>query len=169
MVRIVFTRSDTFMSKAIRWLTAGRVSHVLLQYPSEMWGGEWVAEATWPMVLMRPAEKARHGVYKEFECLFDVRTALNAIRGEIGQWYDFQGLAVLGVWLFVWRVFKKKLQHPLHSTSGNKCSELYAKMFKATTELPNTHRFEPEYTSPEDLLDYCEEWPKFFRELPKEV
>jgi len=165
MIRIVFTASDTWIGRTIRRLTKGRVSHVFFQHPSVTWGGEWATEATWPMVLQRPAEKARHSIYKEFECLFDIEACFQANRNEIGRWYAFEGIAIFGLWLLLWRVFKHKIRHPFHSTKGDFCSELAAKIFRSSKRLPELSTFDPDYTDPEKVLGYCEKYPEFFREI----
>lgn len=167
IVRLVFTASETWMGHIIRWLSKGRVSHVFIQHPSTVWGGEWATEATWPMVLQRPAEHSRKHIIKEFECLFDVQSALHKIRSEVGKWYSFDGLFLLGFWLLVWRIFRRKLAHPLHSTRGNLCSELCVKMVQAAKDIPDTETLDPDYATPELLLKFCEAHTIQFREIKK--
>ena len=167
MVRLVFTASNTWMGRAIRWLSRGRVSHVFIQHASAVWGGEWSTEATWPMVLQRPAEKSRHHIFKEFFCEFNAPFALQKIRNEVGRWYAFEGLGIFGVWLLIWRVFHRKIRHPFHSSKGDFCSELVAKMLRAATEVPDTWDLDPDYTTPEDVLVFCETHPKQFKEIPQ--
>ena len=167
MIRIVFTASDTLMGRLIRWVTNGRVSHVFFQHPSVTWGGEWATEATWPMVLQRPAEKSRHNIVKEFECRFDIEDCFKANRREIGRWYAFEGLAIFGLWLIIWRVFKQKIRHPFHSPKGDFCSELAAKVFRASKVLPDISTFDPDYTDPESVLKYCERNPMYFQVILK--
>jgi hypothetical protein len=165
MVRIVFTASQTWMGRVIRWLSKGRVSHVFLQHQSKVWGGDWATEATWPMVLQRPAERSRHNIVKEFFCEFGAPAALSQIRDEVGKWYSFDGLFALGFWLLFWRVFHRKLRHPFHSVRGNLCSELVVKMLRAATDVPNTRDLDPDYTTPEMLLTFCEMHPAQFKEI----
>ena len=167
MVRLVFTASNTWMGHIIRWLSKGRASHVFIQHPSATWGGDWATEATWPMVLQRPAEHSRHNIVKEFFCEFNASLALQKIRNEVGKWYSFDGLFALGFWLLVWRVFHRKARHPFHSVRGDLCSELVAKMLRAATEVPDTGKFDPDYTTPEMLLAFCETHPTQFKEIPK--
>jgi len=167
MVRLVFTASNTRMGHLIRWLSKGRASHVFIQHPSTVWGGDWATEATWPMVLQRPAERSRHNIVKEFFCDFNAPFALQRIREEVGKWYSFDGLFALGLWLLIWRVFHRKAQHPFHSVRGNLCSELVTKMLRAATEVPDALRLDPDYTTPEMLLVFCERHPAQFKEIPK--
>ena len=167
MVRIVFTASNTWIGRAIRWLTKGRVSHCFFQHPSVTWGGEWSTEATWPMVLQRPAERSRHNIVKEFECRFDIEDGFKANRQEIGKWYAFEGLAVFGLWLLIWRVFRHKIRHPFHSTKGDSCSELATKVFRSSKQLPDADKLDPDYTDPESLLKFCEQHSAQFVEFVK--
>src|SRR5512137_1618498 len=95
-VRIVFTASNTLIGKLIRWATNGRVSHVFIQYPDPLWGGEWAAEATVGGVRMVPVEKARHRVVAEYECLFDATAPLQSLWQHIGDHYDYPGLLYFG-------------------------------------------------------------------------
>jgi hypothetical protein len=165
MIRIVFTASDTRIGRLIRKLTKGRVSHCFLQHPSAVWGGEWSTEATWPMVLQRPAERSRHNIVKEFECRFDIVECCRANRKEVGKWYAFEGLAIFGLWLIIWRVFRHKIRHPFHSPKGDFCSELAVKVFRSSKQLPDIDKFDPDYTDPESLLKFCEQHSEFFPEI----
>jgi len=164
MIRIVFTASNKWLARIIRWLSRGRVSHCFIQHTSKVWGGDWATEATWPMVLQRPVELARHYVYTEFLCNFDAPYALQKIRGEVGKWYSFDGFFLFGWWLFIKRVFKIKIRHPFHSTNGDLCSELLVKFFKAAY-LPGSELMDPDYTTPEVVLKYCEKHPELFKQL----
>jgi hypothetical protein len=165
MIRIVFTASNSLLGRIIRKLTKGRVSHVFFQHPSETWGGEWATQATWPMVMQGPAECARHGVVKEFECQFDVVNCFKANRAEVGKWYAFEGLVIFGWFLLIWRVFRHKIRHPFHSAKGDFCSELAVKIFRSSKSLLDLDKLDPDYTDPEMLLKYCEQHPDHLREL----
>jgi hypothetical protein len=164
MIRVVFTASNAWLSRLIRWLSGGRVSHCLIQHPSQVWGGDWVTEATWPMVLQRPAEKGRHHIHSEFICRFDAPPALQKIRREVGKWYAFEGFFLIGWWLLIKKIFKTRIRHPLHSTKGDICSELLVKFFQAA-QLPDANKLDPDYTTPEKVLRYCENHPEQFQRL----
>lgn len=164
MVRIVFTASDRWLSRVIRWLSGGRVSHCFIQHPSQVWGGEWATEATWPIVLQRPAEKARHCIFAEYACQFDATPALQKIRKEVGKWYSFDGFFLMGWWLLIKKIFKTRIRHPFHSTKGDICSELLVKFFRSAI-LPGADKLDPDYTTPEGVLRYCEKLPELFKKL----
>jgi hypothetical protein len=164
MIRVAFTASNTIVGKLIRLLTRGRVSHCIIQYPDELWGGEWVVEATLQGVRMIPAEKARHNIVAEFECLFDAAPALKKIRNEVGSPYDFQRFFVLGLALIGWRLLKLKIRKPMHSTNGNLCSEFVAKLIMVAG-LDNSSCIDPESITPEELLKYCETHIEHFKQI----
>jgi hypothetical protein len=168
MIRVVYTASNTLGGKIIRRLTKSTVSHVMIQYPSQLWGGEWVAQASFPTVSLTPAERSRHNIVTEFECLFDGKFGLQGIREEIGRWYDFELLLGLGIVALLWRWLKIKVRRPFGSAQGTICSELAGKFFKASkikdSESIDLHKFTPELS-----LEYTIAHPELFRQLPKEV
>jgi len=164
MIRIVYTASNTLFGKVIRYLTNSKVSHVMIQYSSDLWGGEWVAEATLPMVCKMPAEKARRNVVTEFECLFDAKPALHAIRDEIGKWYDFKLIFGLGFILMLWKFLKIKIRRPLGNSKGDICSEFVAKFYKAA-KLPNSGNIVPSRYYPELSLNYNLAYPELFKQI----
>jgi len=168
MVKIVLTASNTFVGKAIRWITCGDVSHVMIQYGSDLWGGEWVAEAIAKGVVKIPAERARHRVVKEYKCKFDPKPGLHAIRNLIGQRYAFEGILVAGWLILLWRIFKKKINRPFKNVKGQFCSEVAAKFFNAVPTLPkpqlplHTGYWNFNCVSPEDIDDYCAANQQYF-------
>ncbi len=159
MIKIVFTASRGFVGRAIRWLTRGRVSHVMIEYTSGAWGGSWIAEATAVGVRKVPSYKARHDVVAEFE--FDGEDGLKALSEYVGQNYDYAGIVVFGWALLWWRIFRRRLKKPTKNTKGQFCSELVSRLFIAK-QLPETETWDPEKKTPEDLLAYCEAHPVQF-------
>jgi len=168
-VKIVFTASHTPGGKIIRWLTKSDKSHVFAQYTSSLWGGEWAAEAMVKGVVKRPAEKARHHVVKEYQCLFDPKPGFHAIRRYFGESFAFEGVLIAGWLILVWRLFKKKVKSPIHSVKSQFCSELIARFFDASPELPkpmtNKHKgkWNFDIVSPEDIDEFCAADLKHFR------
>jgi len=165
MIKIVFTASDTWIGRLIRCLTRGKVSHVMIQYPSDLWGGEWIAEATATGVRKIPADRARHHVMAEFQCSFDPGPALKKISAHVGSSYDYAGVFVLAWAIVSWRLFRRKVRRPLNNTKGQFCSEFVSRFFRAA-DLPGTERWNPERSSPQRLLQYCTKHPDLFVESP---
>ena len=164
MNRIVLSASPVWLARLIRYMSSGRASHAMLQYSSELWGGEWIAEATIGGVQKRPAELRRHHVVHEFECLFDAREGLRGIRKLVGSHYDYEGLIFFGWVKLVWMLFHKKIRKPWHSTKGQFCSELIWRLFQ-NSNLPGTLEKDPEGITPEDILCYMESNPALFKRL----
>ena len=168
MIKIVLTSSNSLIGKIIRWITNGDVSHVFIQYPSDLWGGEWAAEALSKGVIKRPAEKARHRVVRDYRCKFDAKPGLHAIREYIGVPYAFEGILIAGWLILLYRIFKKKIRRPLHNTSAQFCSEVTARFFDAVPELPKPQlplhdgAWNFNVVSPEDIDCYATANPKWF-------
>jgi hypothetical protein len=160
MISIVFTASNTLLGKAIRWLSVGRVSHAMIQYESDTWGGDWIAEATLQGVRLVPAEKARHNVVAEYRCTFNALLALRSLRPEIGLGYDFVGLLYFGWVLLAKRWLHRKVRRMVDGP-GDICSELVAK-FMRYADLPESP-WPAERVTPEQLLEYCEKHPELFQ------
>lgn len=171
-VRIVFTASNSLIGRVIRWATNGRVSHVFIQYPDPLWGGEWAAEATVGGVRMVPAEKARHSIVAEYECLFDSAKALQSIRSHVGDRYDYAGLLYFGWAILMWRIFRKKVRRPFRSASEEFCSEFAALFLSAAETLKLVPSLEgllpnPEQNDPERILDVVDGCPGSFGKASK--
>jgi hypothetical protein len=162
MIKIVLTASPMWISRLIRYLTGGRVSHCMLQYPSDLWGGEWVAEATVGGVQKRPAELRRHHVKYEFLCKFDPKPALHTLRDEIGQPYDYPGIVAFAWVILLLRVFKKRVKWPWKNSKAQFCSELIWRFFIAAG-IPGAADRDPETVTPEDVLIFMEEKSEFER------
>ena len=166
MIRVVLTASTMFLSRLIRWATRGRVSHCMLQYPSDLWGGDWVAEATVGGVQIRPAETRCHHVKDEFLCKFEPRFALHSIRAEIGQPFDYPGLAAF-VWvILIGRLLGRKVRWPWRNSKAQFCAEFIWRFFIAA-KIPGAEARDPETVTPEDVYDFMEERPDYFERLQK--
>ena len=171
---IIFTASQTWVGEAIRYITRGRVSHAMLQYYSDLWGGEWIAEATWTGVIKVPAEKVRHCVVYEFECLFDATQALHRMREYIGQPYDYKTLLFLGWAWAVKKLFRLKIKKPWKNSYGQFCSEFIARFLFACFHaclIPSVVGLNTdcEKNDPELLLKFMEANPRYFKPVKREA
>lgn len=164
MVKIVFTASQTWIGRFIRWLTRGTVSHAMIEYSSSTWGGQWIAEATFTGVRMVPAIRARRHVVCEYECLFPTSLALKEVAQYVGDHYDYAGLLRFGGALLVWRLFRTKFRRPLHATSGQFCSEFVARFLQAA-KIPGPDKWDPERISPERIREFCKGRCEYFRPI----
>jgi hypothetical protein len=155
MVTIVFTAKDSWISGLIRWITRGKTSHVFLEYTSDLWGGRWAAESGSHGVRKIPASMARRNTHivAEFGCKFPTEAAIKKVAALIGERYDFGGLAVFAWAILTWRMCRKKFKKPMNNTRGQFCSEFVTRFLQAAGKYPADR--DPEFTSPQDLLDCC--------------
>jgi hypothetical protein len=165
-VKIVFTASNTYFGRLIRWITQSDTSHVMLQYTSDLWGGEWIAEATVTGVRKVPAEKAKHSVIREYVCKFDAKKMLHSMRDYLGEPYDYQSIAVLGWTLLIYKIFQKKITRPLHNHYGQFCSEFISRGFAGDEDLPK-HNWDFTTVSPKEVDTYCKLYPSYFELIDK--
>jgi len=155
-VRIVFTAPTKLSSRIVQYVTRSHVSHVYIEYPSDLWGGRWAAEATRENGVRKVvARKARHDVCAEFYCKFDTQAGLAAVSKYLGEDYDYFGVGFFGLVIYVKRWFSAKLKHPLRSSKSQFCSEFVARFFKGS-HLAGAEGWDPELSSPERLYRFCE-------------
>ena len=166
-VHLVFTASPRTFSRLIRWFTNSPTSHVMVEYPSDLWGGRWIAQASVGGVHKVPANKARHYVVADVECVFDVRNALHSIAQCIGNPYDYEGLAGYTWSKILKKYFRRKMSRPLHDPNALFCSEMVATMLIAA-KLPGTEDWTPEFIAPVDILRYCLQHPELFKVMVAE-
>ena len=153
-MKLVFTASNTWVGRAIRWFTNSPTSHVMIGFNCPMLRADVTVDADIRGVALMPAYKTRNNVVAEFSCPEHVRQVLPSVTRYLGERYDFAGL-VWAVWPAVlWRWLRVKVKHPLRHTKEVKCSELVSTLFKEA-KLPGTAEWDPEMVSPGDLLKYC--------------
>lgn len=163
-IRIVFTAGTHWISRLIRWVLRSQVSHVFIEYPSDMWGGRWVAEATKGGVRKVQAQKARHHVAAEFKCKFDTRVGLASAAEYVGDAYDYSGAVLLGVLALLWRWFKVKVRRPLRASKAQFCSEFVARILMSVPEVMVAD-WDPEQSGPDRLYCFCSKHPELFERI----
>ena len=166
-VRVVFTASSKVSSRIIRWLTRSPVSHVYIEYESVLWGGRWAAEATKGGVRKVIAKKARHDVYAEFRCKFDVERGLAAVSKYFGEDYDYIGVAIFGALIVLGRWFSVKVKSPFRSSKSQFCSEFVTRFFKGA-RLEGVAGWDVGKSSPGRLYRFCEKNTGKFKQLRRE-
>ena len=153
-VRIIFTASPKLSSRIIRWFTRSPVSHVYVEYESELWGGRWAAEATKGGVRKVIAKKSRHDVHAEFRCKFDTKKGLRAVSEFLGEDYDYLGVAFYAIVVLLRRWFSAKIKNPMYSSKSQFCSEFITRFFQGS-DLVETTFWDVEKSSPGRLYRYC--------------
>jgi hypothetical protein len=162
MTKIVFTATNTLLGRLIRWVTRSKVSHVFIEYPSQKWGGQWALESGAVGVRKVPAERARHDIVFEFECVKIPDRAFKQIGQYVGTRYDVGGLFVFAWAKIVWRWSGRKIRKPLNNTHGQFCSELVSRFFKAANIIDD-RLADPELVSPQTIYSICVNKPDMFR------
>ena len=151
-VSVVFTASKSWFSKAIRWFTKSRVSHVFIEFP--VWGQDCAVEATVGGTRLVLASKARHDVVKEYRFKDGVekRTLIHMMQ-HLGTPYDYTGVLFIAWMKIAWSWLKMKARAASWSSKALKCSELvFMFLYEAGVHVQS----EKELVSPEDILKTCE-------------
>lgn len=166
-VRIVFTASNSWFGKIIRWVTHSKVSHVFIEFP--VWDRRMVGEATVGGTRMVLAEKSRHNIIAEYTCLFETKPGLLGIASLLGTKYDYAGTLVIAWWEMLKDWFHTKLREPRWSSKSLKCSELVFIFLEECRSLPSEQRYARELVTPQNLLESCAKETTLFRRVDDEV
>jgi hypothetical protein len=156
-VAITFYDGEGTLSKLIRWFTKSKVNHTAIVYDSEDWDTEITIEAASNGVIAH--KSSREPKYKFYIVDLNAFEKLKTIMGHLGELYDYFGIVKFGIFLLWWKVFKTKVRKPLRETKGQFCSELVARYLLS---FPNIEIKNPQWVSPEDLLDICTKNPDLF-------
>ncbi len=160
-VRIVFTASQSWFGRMIRWFTKSKVSHVFIEFP--VWDRRMAIEATVGGTRMVLAHKVRHDVVAEYRLNVDTKSALIKLMPYLGTPYDYSGLLLLAWAKIAADWAKAKYRQPFYGTKAAKCSELVAVFVNELGLLRENWVFE--FISPGDLLLYAEMNPGSFDEV----
>jgi len=163
-VRIVFTASTQWVSRVIRWVMRSKVSHVSIEYPSKLWGGRWIAEATKGGVRKVQSSKAKKHVFAEFRCKFEAESGLRSVAKYCGEEYDYTGALAFGFFVLFRRWFKVKARHPLRSSKAQFCSEFVARFFQGV-DIGATKEWDVERSDPGRLYRFCDKRKDLFERL----
>ena len=181
MLWVVFTKSDSLISKVIRWATNGSYSHALLLWEDPMLG--WMRmEAEWDGYHIRPHRQGspRLDGIRVIEkvpvdslntCAIPLSNTYDGLLRVCAQWlghrYDYQGIVGF-LFVVIGRLIKKRWTNPLSSPSRLFCSEAIARGLK-DMKHPGFSDIEPSEVSPQDLFDVLKQERKAIWSLePKE-
>lgn len=156
-IRYVYESDDSFVSRAIRWFTRGRVSHVGMLYSSADWEGDWIAEALPKGTMCRPVRSRKWAYIVTPK--YNAVPHLQATQEFVDRKYDFKGFFLFAVLILAWRWLRLKLRKPTLSGKDQICSE-----WAAHTLLPVLGPVidDPQWVHPEELLKLQEQFPDFF-------
>jgi hypothetical protein len=160
-VYIYFTSSNAWYSRFLRWAEKSKVSHVGIEYYSKDFFGVWALEACSKGIICIPVSNSRKGVVRRFQCLFDTKYRLRDISLLVGRPYDYKGAFILGAYHFFKRAITN-IKKPVYTTEEKKCSELLIKFLEGK---PGIDSIDPEWATPQDILDYCIARKRLFKEV----
>ena len=156
-VSIIFTTSDHWFSKLIKFFTSSPVSHVLIGYRLLDTDVCIHAGARGVVIDTRAKALAKRKVWKEFKVVQGVH--LRHAMTHLGTAYDVGGLfGFFPVWIAKW--FGKKMKNPFASATAMFCSELVVRLNLCGC-IPEFDGLDPETTTPEDLLLLAEQGDSF--------
>jgi hypothetical protein len=161
-----FSTTNIWLSRFIRRGSRSLYSHCWVRHGSEVWGGTWITHADWPTLRTWPWKVATRGwtVEQHYRPLFDIKPALEAVRGDFEERFDWLGLLGM-VWVLVnRRWWHRRIKNPLARPGASYCSEFIAEILVAA-KLPGTEKWDPMTTSPKMVEHYCRSHPELFERI----
>jgi hypothetical protein len=154
-ITVGFSTTNKLISRFIRWVTRGKVSHAWISFydetldqrfvmQAEAWGYEvrpwtrWRQENTWVAEYILPQTP-------------EVRQALQRVSEYLGADYDYAAAILSGIWSWLKRWFGLWIKKPLSDPSKLMCSEGVV-VFLGFARL-GYDDLNPETTAPQVLLD----------------
>ena len=162
-VRIVFTASQSWFGKAIRWCTNAGVSHVFIEF--DVWGRRMVLESTIGGTRIVPAKRSRHDVVREYKLKADGKQPIIDMMGYLGTEYDYTGVLLMAWIKIAWRWFGLKLSYPTWSSKALKCSELVFLFMKKVVPGQFAIPGGAEMANPQHIMRICEAHQELFEKV----
>ena len=150
-ITVGFSTTNKLMSRLIRWITRGKVSHTWLAFDDPALGTRLVLEAEWYGYFPKSWEvwKKKNILVSEFRLIGpDAAKALQDIGPKIGTKYDWVSAALVGAWKWFGTWLRKRLRSPKRLM----CSEAVISVLKKAGYSSVEH-FNVEVTSPQRLMD----------------
>jgi len=165
-VYVYFTRSKSILARLFRWFEKSDVSHVGLGYNNQSFGNnDWYIESNLKGVLTFPAGTFNQNITHRFRCEHPkVPEALMEISKLVMTPYDLKSAFFIGLGALIFKFLNVKIKRPLNNSKGQVCSEMVSRFFDYLT-LNGIHRYNFETVTPQELHDYCLEYPQFFKRV----
>ena len=156
MTTLVFTTSSSWISKAIRWFTRSKASHVMIG--TEILGQPMLLHCTSGGVQFTPRAQwmKSNVIVSEWRFKSPMDEGLRHAMEHLGESYDYLTLFGWGAVILLWRWLKIKARNPLASPKAMVCSEFVVHMGEpelGINKVPEWARLNPEKTHCQDLLD----------------
>lgn len=161
-VTIGFSTTNKLISRIIRFVTRGKVSHAWVSFNDSTLGLRVIMQAEWFGFEVRPVNRWRkeNKLVAEFELLVpekDQIYAIHAMAKKLGSRYDWKSGAIAGIAAWVRRWFKSKFSFRPHRSPGKlMCAEAQINFLKLAG-VAIVHGLDEETTSPSELLELCPE------------
>jgi hypothetical protein len=157
---IVFSTTQMFLSRIIRWATRSRASHVLIG--SELHGIPIVIEASvgGVRILHRDHAVGPSTLVSEYVIVSDRSSDIARAVERLGDKYNYAGLILGFPIVLLARWLGKKIKNPLRSPHEEVCAEFVTEVF---SDIPAFAKLDPSVTTPEDLIEACEKSADFLK------
>jgi len=153
--RIGFTTSKTsWISRIIRWFTAGRSSHTFVVYHDVDFERDMIMEATEGGFKITPFSRYESSLVAIFTPKYSIEVGLRKSVDWLGEGYDYAGLFGMA-WVELGRWLKRKWRNPWRDSKTMFCSEAVARIM-IDSDYPGTKGWDPQSIDPEMLLDFFE-------------
>ena len=151
MIKIGFSTSKALTSRAIRWVTRSRVSHVFLLVEDSFLGQSMVMEAIGSGFQLIPYTNFQTGneIVTLITPVVPLEDGVKKATAWLGEKYNFEGLAGM-LLVLAGRWLGRKWRNPLRSAHAVFCSEV-ATMILQSVNYPGVMNLDPQSTDPEDL------------------
>ncbi len=151
-IRVGFSRTNSWISKGIRWFLGTNISHTYIRYHDEFMEIDTIAHADWPGVLTISADKFDRDNVAVEEYEFDIpKPALKYnLHKFLGNRYDY--LAIFGwAWtITVRRWLKQKIKNPKDDPKKLICVDWCLRVLNSA-KLTNIN---PASMNPKHLLQF---------------
>lgn len=159
MICICFGTNDRWTSRLIRWATKSDVSHTWIEYPSDVWGGLWVAHSSADGVVKEPQERVRkkYPIYEAYECRVDLTDGFQWAREHVGHTkYDY-GVIWNGLLLVIHGITKWEWLRRVAWRCASKlsCSEFNTSFLQGAGTVKGIEVYDAELTTSGALREFC--------------
>ena len=165
-VELIFTRTDSPLSRIIRAITGEEYSHCAFGGFYAMGGETSDVTDVIPLVLH---SDLRGVVFESMERFFERNTVVSVIRipveldirsvgKSLGNRYDFSAIAGYFPVIFWRRLFREPMKNILACSNAQVCSEFMVR--ELANVIPFFKQFDPETTTPGKLFEAAEKFRK---------
>lgn len=154
-MRIVFTASNGWLSRTVRFVTRSKVSHVAFVYYDKAFKKDMVLEAINTGFHIRTLERMLEDctIVESFE-LPQEEEILVTLSNWLDAPYDYGGL-IGQAFIHIARIFKRRIRNPFASKKAFFCSEIAVTLLQAI-KYPGSEILIPENTDPQSLLRFLQ-------------